>query len=186
MKILSGHLKNRSIKYHFQNKPRPTTAKTREAVFDIISDRIKHAAFLDIFSGSGAVGMEAFSRGAAKIFFIENDYLLVKSLKENIVKLKINGVVLNGDYKINLINLRRMKQQFDIIYIDPPYFSQNIISTLKNCFKNKLFRHNTLFITEYHKKESCLVQQIPDMFALVSLARRSYGISTVEFFKQRY
>ena len=89
MRILTGEFRSRLIE--MPKGIRPTQQKVRKAVFDILSERVKGAAFLELFAGSGAVGIEAFSNGAEEVVFVENDRKILKALKNNLVKLEIKN-----------------------------------------------------------------------------------------------
>lgn len=115
MHIISGIYKGREIK-----KPafiRPTSSLVRESMFNIIGDEIIGARALDLFSGSGAIGIEAFSRGAQCVTFVEKNKRVVKILRDNIKNLGI------GDSKIiNMDALRfSIDTCYDVIFADPPY-----------------------------------------------------------------
>lgn len=97
---------------------RPTSSKLRGSVFNSLQDRIEGASFLDLFAGSGAVGLEALSRGASSATFIERDLTAIQCIRENLQRLKEEATIL----KMPVIHgLKRLNQRFDIIYIDPPY-----------------------------------------------------------------
>lgn len=123
MKIIAGKYKGRSLFSPKNNLTRPTSSRVRETLFNIIQDRIEDAVFLELFSGSGAVGFEALSRNAQKVFFVENNLQALSCIKKNIEFLKVNDHVqlLSMDVFKGISLLGRQKIQFDIIYADPPY-----------------------------------------------------------------
>lgn len=114
MRITSGILKNRAITSPASDKVRPTSDKVRAAFFSSIGDEIAGARFLDLFAGTGAVGIEAYSRGAAHVTFVDRH---PASVKQNLHLLPASVyTVIGGDsLKVDLNN------RYDIIYIDPPY-----------------------------------------------------------------
>jgi 16S rRNA (guanine(966)-N(2))-methyltransferase RsmD len=102
---------------------RPTADRVREALFDILGARVQGARFLDVYSGTGAVGCEALSRGAGRVVFLERDRRALALIEEN---LKIGpwdgaGEVVEGDARASLRDFERRKERFDIIFLDPPY-----------------------------------------------------------------
>lgn len=121
MKMTGGSLKNRTIKAPKGVKTRPTSEKVRQIVFNIVQDKVEGAVFLDLFAGSGALGMEALSRGAKKAVFVEKDFLAIKTLRENLKALQLTpfATVLAGD--VFLLSKHLKGTSFDLIYIDPPY-----------------------------------------------------------------
>ena len=121
MRILTGEFRSRLIE--MPKGIRPTQQKVRKAVFDILSERVKGAVFLELFAGSGAVGIEAFSNGAEEIVFVENDKKSLKALKNNLVKLGIKNYQIESENALAAIkNFARKGKKFDLIFLDPPYF----------------------------------------------------------------
>lgn len=123
MRIIGGTFKNRSLNSPKSECVRPTLEKLRACLFNICQNEIHDAAFLDIFAGSGAMGLEAISRGAAYAAFIESDKLALKCIKENIEKMNVEcqTQVYQGDAFRILSQLVKQERKFDIIYSDPPY-----------------------------------------------------------------
>ena len=121
MRITGGFLKNQSLKTPKGNTTRPTTEKLRQSVFNICQHHIEKAQFLDLFAGSGAMGIEALSRGAIGATFIEKNPLAIKILRENLHDLDLSplSTLYAGDV-LTLIKILKGKS-FDLIYIDPPY-----------------------------------------------------------------
>lgn len=110
------------------NGLRPTSAKVREAVFDILRNDIKNAAFVDLYAGTGTVGLEALSRGAVTAFFVESNYILFKALSACIKNLGISDRA--HIYREQAVAFLKMSSssdmRFDIIFADPPYASAEI------------------------------------------------------------
>jgi 16S rRNA (guanine966-N2)-methyltransferase len=146
-KIISGDLKGR--KFHFPDSDglRPTSGKTRETLFNWLHFDIAGKTVLDLFSGSGALGMEAISRGAKKTFLIEKNIKVFKSLKSNLE--------LIGSTKFELVNkdaikyLKKLEHDaFDYIFLDPP-FSQQILPLILNLLsKRELINSNSQIYIE--------------------------------------
>lgn len=121
MRIVAGKRKGLIIKSIEGESTRPTRDIVREALFSILFNNIDDAKFLDLFAGSGAMGIEALSRGASEAYFSDINPKCVRIINENITKAKFNeqAKVFNADYKLVLKKLQGNK--FDIIFIDPPY-----------------------------------------------------------------
>jgi len=118
--IIGGKFQNRKLKTAKSMQVRPTMSMLREAVFNICQNYIENARFLDLFSGSGAMGMEAISRGAAYAVCVEKDNQCVRVIEQNISMLQIVDqmhVIKGNVFKV----LKNIEGSFDIIYIDPPY-----------------------------------------------------------------
>jgi len=123
MRIISGLYKNRNILAPKGDIARPTASLLREALFNICQGYIGDAVFLDLFAGSGAMGLEALSRGASKATFIDNTKECVRCIEANIEALGIEkqADVLMGNVFLLLERLIQRGRKFDMIYADPPY-----------------------------------------------------------------
>lgn len=123
LRILGGSFRNRLLKSPKTPLTRPTLAVLRKAVFDILHTKIADAVFLDLFAGSGAMGIEALSRGASHAAFVDNNPISLRCLKENIhlLQLEKKSSIFPCSYKQALKQLSKKAMQFDIAYIDPPY-----------------------------------------------------------------
>ena len=120
MRIIAGIYKGRKLIEFKGTDVRPTSDMARESLFNILRDRIEDAVFLDAFSGTGAVGIEALSRGAGKVFFNDLNRESIKIIKQNleIIKSPNNAEISNGDA---ILLMERKECAFDIIFLDPPY-----------------------------------------------------------------
>lgn len=123
MFIIAGLYRHQRLKPPKGEQTRPTSSRLREALFNICQQSIEGARFLDIFAGSGAMGLEALSRGAQSATFIESHKEAVQCIESNIQHLKVQSQcqILRGDVFAMLEFLARQRKQFDIIYADPPY-----------------------------------------------------------------
>ncbi|HEV3270264.1 MAG TPA: 16S rRNA (guanine(966)-N(2))-methyltransferase RsmD [Candidatus Rhabdochlamydia sp.] len=144
LRILGGTFRGRLLKSPKTKLTRPTLAVLRKAVFDILHNKIKDALFLDLFAGSGAIGIEALSRGASHVAFVDNNPLAIRCLKENIqlLQLEKQSSILLCSYKQALKQLLKKEIQFDIAYIDPPYELSLKTTILQEVFA--LFDHSCL------------------------------------------
>lgn len=120
LRIIGGTFRNRPIKAPKGDRTRPTSAMMRKAVFDICQPFIEDAAFLDLFAGSGAMGIEAISRGASHATFVDKDKHALDCILTNLKDLAIEAqcTVIAGNVPQAF---KRLKNPFDIVYIDPPY-----------------------------------------------------------------
>lgn len=123
MRIISGSHKNRPFKAPKGSITRPTSGMLREALFNVCQNYIEGAFFLDLFAGSGAMGLEALSRGAARAVFIDNSRESIQCIQNNLRDLGFEQVseVLFGNVFDQLSLLEKKGRQFDLIYADPPY-----------------------------------------------------------------
>ncbi len=123
MKILTGTLKGREIIFKPNPHLRPTGDKVRKAIFDTLQNFIQEAVVLDLFSGTGALGLEALSAGASQAVFVEKDKRQAQRIRENLLSLGLleKGFVLNRDAITALEDLNRKGRVFDIVLVDAPY-----------------------------------------------------------------
>ncbi len=123
LRIIGGVFKGRPLKAPKTNSTRPTQGMLREAIFNICQNEIGNAHFLDLFAGSGAMGLEAISRGASHAVFVEQNRQAITCIKENISLLQVEKQtqIIPTDAARALTILAKQYSQFDIIYIDPPY-----------------------------------------------------------------
>ncbi len=123
MRITGGLLRGRKIKTRRSNSTRPLLSRLRKSLFDIIGDEIRGASFLDLYAGSGAVGIEALSRGAKRAVFIEKNVPSVKIIKENLTS---SGLLSQSRIwckdVLTFLSFLLKKEKFDFIFIAPPYY----------------------------------------------------------------
>jgi len=147
LRIVGGQFKGRSLKTPKGSGTRPTQAMLREAVFNICQSEIADARFLDLFAGSGAMGLEALSRGAAHVTLIERNRSAVASIRENIAALQVASQVtlVACDAKMGI---ERLETPFDILYLDPPYDVPSTPFVELLLAKGLIAKEGTLFIEE--------------------------------------
>ncbi len=123
MRIYSGKYKNQKLQTPKGLETRPTTGQVREAIFNILGESIQDAMMLDLFAGSGAVGFEALSHGAAEAIFVDSSRKSIDSIKANIEKLAVGdqAKAFFGDVYATLKKLEKKGLTFDLIFADPPY-----------------------------------------------------------------
>lgn len=131
MRIIAGARRGKKIRALEGEKVRPTTDRVKEALFNILQFRIEGRSFLDLFAGSGQVGLEALSRGAESAYFVDNSEQSVKVIEWNIRETGFGSLseVFLGDY--GKFYSRIGGKQFDIIFLDPPYRENLLIPALK-------------------------------------------------------
>jgi 16S rRNA (guanine(966)-N(2))-methyltransferase RsmD len=126
-RIIGGGGKGRRLKTPAGPKTRPTGARVRQTLFDILAPAVRGCRFLDAFAGSGAVGLEALSRGAAQVVLVESDPAAAEAIRANVQALAAAGgeaKVHRQDARVALAGLANAGASFDVIYLDPPYESE--------------------------------------------------------------
>lgn len=154
LRIIAGSARGRQLKTRKGSQTRPTADKVKESFFNIISKRLEGAFFLDIFAGNGGIGIEALSRGAEKCVFIEKNTHCVKIIKENLLLsgLQAQGEVLQLEALTALAQLKTKQQQFDIIFLDPPYHSPVLAPALTNLAASNLLAAAGIVVVEHHRQ----------------------------------
>lgn len=148
MRVISGTAKSLRLKTIEGDATRPTTDRIKETLFNIIGCEVYDSRFLDLFAGSGGIGIEALSRGAYSCDFVDNNLKCANVIKENLrfTHLDNKAQVIKGDV-ISYIKGCRNKQ-YDIIFIDPPYRDGFEIDVLKSISGNGLCHKDTVVILE--------------------------------------
>lgn len=154
-KVISGILKGRNIKGYDIVGTRPTMDRVKESVFSIIQNYVQDSIVLDLFSGSGNLGIEALSNGAKIVYFNDHNKKCVNVIKENLSNFNVleKAAVLNYDYKECLNYLENKNIKFDIVFLDPPYKKMVINEILDILVTKKLLNDKALVICEMEKKE---------------------------------
>ncbi|MCD8090926.1 MAG: 16S rRNA (guanine(966)-N(2))-methyltransferase RsmD [Clostridiales bacterium] len=137
MRIISGSKRGFKLKAPKGMNTRPTTDKIKESLFNILAPVLSECMFLDIFAGSGAIGIEALSRGARQAVFIDKNREALQVIKDNLSKTGFEGssLVFGQDFRSALKQINAKGLKFDVIFMDPPYnseFIENILDEIKN------------------------------------------------------
>ena len=164
MRIIAGIYKGRRLRTLSGQQLRPTSDRLRETLFNILAPRIEESVFLDAFAGSGAIGIEALSRGAKRAVFIESSRRAIPILEDNIEHCGIeeDGRVIPRDTIASLKFLASNGEQFDIIYVDPPYESGLYDSVMRLISERSLVADDGIVITE-RRKGGVAVQSYGDL-----------------------
>lgn len=149
LRIISGYLGGRFITVPQSDKIRPTTDRVRETVFNLLNNRLDFDGIqvLDLYSGSGSLGIETISRGASSVDFVERDNFIYKNLLKNIETLELNGV--SDIFKMEAVKFTSAKREgYDLILADPPFFKNDIYKVVENIFSNEYLKPGSLLMIE--------------------------------------
>lgn len=181
MRVIAGIAKGRKLKSPRTAGTRPILDRVKVALFDVLGSVVEDATFLDLFAGTGGVGIEALSRGASKAVFVDNDAEAVKVIKENLAITGLGGraeVLRRDAFKY----LEQVKgEKFDIIYIAPPQWQKLIPPALQAIDRNSLISERGLAITQQHPKEAIPVE----LANLEIVMERKYGDTLLTFYTPR-
>lgn len=177
MRISAGKFKNRNLEFVSNETTRPTASVVREALFSKIQLNLEGKMFLDLFSGSGSVGIEALSRGAKKVVFVEKNRKNAEIIKRNLETCKAS----KDEFEIVVSDFSNMlettHEKFDFIFIDPPYKNFEFYKKAAEIIeRRKLLSEDGILICEHEAKNEISF----DEFELQT--RKKYGIKMLSYF----
>ncbi|HYK74668.1 MAG TPA: 16S rRNA (guanine(966)-N(2))-methyltransferase RsmD [Pseudoneobacillus sp.] len=181
MRVVSGTCKGRSIKAVPGSSTRPTTDKVKEAIFNMIGPYFEEGIGLDLFAGSGGLGIEALSRGLEKVIFVDRDPKAFQIIKENIAACDLNDKVevYRNDAERALKAILKRELQFDFIFLDPPYKMQQLVKLLEFIEKEKMLKSNGVIVCEH----SSDIQLPDEVGSLKNMKREKYGIIGITIYQ---
>ena len=178
MKIISGKYKGRTIKGFDMEGTRPTMNRVKESLFAMIQDFIKDSSCLDLFAGTGNLGIEALSNGARECVFVDSNKIATTTIQKNCTLCNIEEpyqiYTMKSEKALEMF--RKQKKQFDLIFLDPPYQDFLITKTLKLIEEYQLIKENGLIICEFEK------EKIESPFSLKK--ERTYGNKTIFIYQK--
>lgn len=183
MRIISGTARGTKLYTLEGQTTRPTLDRVKESLFNIIQNQIPNSIFLDLFSGSGAIGLEAASRGAKNVILCDKSKDAIKIINKNIEKTHLSEKVelYNLDYELLLKT--KIKENLDIVYIDPPYDSDFAIKSIKFIVDKNLVDENSIIIIETDDEEKIL-EDLKKIGVEIT-DKRKYGRAVLIFLKIR-
>ena len=181
MRIISGTARGTKIFTLEGETTRPTLDRVKESMFNIIQNEVQNSIFIDLFSGSGAIGLEAASRGAKRVILCDKSKQAINIINKNIEKthLKEKVELYNLDYELLLKT--KIKEQADIIYIDPPYKSDFAINAVNIILENGLVSEHSTIIIETDEEEKILREL--EKIEIKITDKRKYGRAILIFLK---
>lgn len=181
MRIVSGKLRGTKLETLSGENTRPTLDRVRESLFNIIQMEIRDCIFLDLFSGSGACGLEAISRGAKKAIMCDNSKDAIKIIQKNVVKTRTENQSEIYQMSFEALLRNKIKETLDIVYIDPPYKTDYAYQSVKILIEKELLKEHSIVIIETDEKEK-IENQIKQLEIEITDTRR-YGRAHLIFLK---
>lgn len=180
MRVITGKVKGRKLKAPKGLDVRPTTDRVKESIFNILRTIKEDSKVLDLFAGSGNVGIEFLSRGAKECFFIDNDNISIKTIRENLEHTRLTPQ--SNIYKNSVEGAIRLLSKkgfaFDYIFMDPPYGKNLALPALELICQEKIIKKDGLVIVE-HERQISLPEKL---LCLKRIDFREYGGTTVTFY----
>lgn len=176
MQIITGKYRARKLVGVDSTDTRPTLARVKESVFNLIFDKIEGNVVLDLFAGSGAYGAECISRGAKEVFFVDQAEKAVKTIKTNTQKMTEKFEIIKSSFKDALVSFENRKIKFDLVFLDPPYDTDYAFKSLEILKKKQLLNDGATIVVE-HKLANDL-QNLPECYIIKK--SRKYGIAYID------
>jgi len=179
MRVTGGIGRGKRLRVPAGDKVRPTSDKVKQALFNILADRVPGCLFLDLFAGAGGIGIEALSRGAEKAVFIDDSRKSLKVIRLNIEQ---SGFEDRAEVIASKAEsfIKKAEERFDIVFLDPPY-SLEIGPLLEQIAGSQLLKEDSLVVAEHFKK-----QPSPEKAGSLSLYREAlYGDTVLAFYKRQ-
>jgi len=176
MRVISGKYKGKNLIGFDIDGTRPTMDRVKESLFGIIQNKIRESVVLDLFAGSGSLGIEALSNGANSCYFIDNNLELINIIKKNTIDMKEDIHIMKSDYKNALELLKNSDIKFDIIFLDPPYKMNLINECIEKIIKYNLLNKDGIIVCEYENEKIN-----NDILAIVK--EKKYGSKNICIYK---
>jgi 16S rRNA (guanine(966)-N(2))-methyltransferase RsmD len=183
MRIISGTSKGRRLSALKSYALRPTSDRVKESIFNILGEEVEGKKVLDLFAGTGALGMEALSRGARKAFFVEKGRQAIRLIRRNLTQLGMEGrsEIVPKDVNRAIGILRERRESMDLILMDPPYEKGLIQKTLSKLTSYKIYHEDSILVIEHDRREL-----LPEMIEGWDLKRqRRIGDTVISFLTPR-
>lgn len=180
MRIISGIAKGRRLASPSTSRIRPVLDQVKESIFNILFD-VTDLIVLDLFAGTGSIGLEAVSRGAAEASFVDNSKEALDIIRENIKRCRFENQcrVIPRHIDGAIKTLSKEDKKFDLIFVDPPYLKDLVVPTIRKVLETGLLAENGLIVTEHHPKEP--VENLPEGLEVTD--ERKYGQTMITFIK---
>lgn len=180
MRVISGKYKRCELKGFNVDGIRPTMDKVKESIFAMINEHLADSVCLDLFAGTGSLGIEALSNGAKFVYFNDAMKTSIEVIKSNISKVKCEDKckIINDNFISSLRKFNSNNIKFDIIFIDPPYGKIKIKSVLDEIRKYDILNENAIIVCEY---EDELLDEVYDSLNLIKY--RKYGRTYISIYK---
>jgi len=182
LRVISGRLKGKKLIAPEGLSLRPTSDRVKESIFDLLQKFPTAEKVLDLFAGTGALGIEALSRGAGRAVFVEGNPRAAEVLRRNIQACRVGdqSEVLVREAEAGLKVLEEKRGSFDLIFLDPPYGKGLAFRTLETLARGSLLSPDSLIVAEHSPRED--LAAVP---GLERIDRRKYGGTEVSFFRRK-
>lgn len=181
LRVISGKARGLKLDAPKNQDVRPTTDRVKESLFNMINSYIMDSNILDLFAGTGSLGIECLSRGAKNCVFVDKSKDSINIVRSNVKKARVENesTILNVDFKDAVKRLSTQNQKFDVIFMDPPYYENMFIECLKSIDKFNLLDEDGIIVVEHDTKDL-----FEDSIGRLNKSReKKYGNTTLTFYK---
>ena len=184
MRVISGTARGKKLSSLDGLETRPTLDRVKEALFNILQFNVKDASVLDLFSGSGALAIEALSRGAKEAILCDFSNKAIRIINKNLedTRVKNKAKVLNKDYLEALNNLKKELKKFDIIFLDPPYKTDYSFKSIEKILEYNLLKEDGIIVVETDDENK--IEEIKKIENIEIYDARKYGIVHIIFIRK--
>ena len=176
MQIITGKYRARKLLPVDAGSTRPTLARVKESVFNLIQGEIAGSVVLDLFAGSGAFGAECISRGASKVVFVDKESKAINTIKQNTKNMSEDFEIIQSDFEYALASFENRGLQFDLVYLDPPFASKFVQKALELLDEKHLLKDGAVLVVERDLQND--LQNIPDCYIIKK--SKKYGTIFVD------
>lgn len=181
LRVISGKVRGLKLNAPKNEDVRPTTDRVKESLFNIINSYIMDSKVLDLFAGTGSLGIECLSRGAKECVFVDISKESISIVKSNIKKARVENEssIINSDFNDAIKKLQVQNKKFDVIFMDPPYYKDMFVKALESIDNAKLLEYEGIIIIEHDTKDT-----FPERIGSLEKNRsKKYGNTTLTFYK---
>ncbi len=183
MRVIAGKARGHRLKSPEDMDIRPTSDRVKESVFNMIQSRLIDGVVVDLFSGTGNLGIEALSRGAKKVYFVDKSKKSTEIIRFNLEKTRLSegAVIMNQDAVSGILKLVNQQVRADIILMDPPYGKGLLVPVMEAIVANGLLSRQGMIVVE-HAREDTIKDEIR---GLDNVRKKDYGNTSVSFYQMR-
>ncbi len=182
MRVIAGENKGAILETIPSRKTRPTLGRVKEALFSMLGDQVIDAEVLDLFAGSGSLGIEALSRGAKNVMFIDNNPKCIRIIRKNLNKfgLDVKGSAYVRDACKTINFLASENKKFDIVLMDPPYNTDELEKIMNNTHLKDILNSGAVLVIEHSKRNT---PPYPNTKELCPVKSRRYGDTVLSIYE---
>ncbi len=179
MQVITGKFRGRKLKGVPTSQTRPTLGRVKESIFDMLNEYIEGSMVLDLFAGSGALGIECISRGAKNVVFVDNQKESLQTIRQNLKNDLSQAKLIKADFIDALYMISKLNIEFDLVLLDPPFESNYLEKSLYLLHKYNLLADGAIVMCEMGDKK--VLQNYPQKYIIDK--NKNYGTISVVIMK---